>query len=102
MILITAFSPFPTMFSAISETDINIIPPQNKCFWGYTRIGLSVRPSACSSDCVSICVQKSSNYSPANECFRGCNGISLSIDVSVCVQSTTITQSAGGVLSRIQ
>ena len=69
-----AFSPFPTMFSNLSQTEIIIlatvivcnciqfgqgqnfiiIPPQNKCFWGYTGISLSVRPSVYPSLCPSV------------------------------------------------
>ena len=44
----------------LSNLAFFIIPTQNECFGGYTRISLSVRPSLCPYVCVSVCVQNTS------------------------------------------
>ena len=41
------FSPFPTVFSNLSKTEIIIVRLQNECFRGYTGISPSVRPCVC-------------------------------------------------------
>ena len=49
------------------------VVPQDKCFWGYTEISLSV--------CLSVCVQNLGNLSLQNPCSYAASVLKLCIHI---------------------